>query len=191
MNWSKTNSMKVWMSLLGYCKCVQHYWIQWNYRLTRACWRRHINSSRPGQNGRHLADDIFKCICLNKNVRIPIQISLKFVPMRPIDDKPALVLVMAWRWSGNKQLPKPMLTQFINTYMWHYGGVDELNKCTSQVGRWNTDKSSYGLSADFCYENVALKNIINVCTIHIEIIIKLMTIREFHPPFTSTYVRVS
>ena len=31
-----------------------------------------------------LADDIFKCILLNENVRISIKISLKFVPKGPI-----------------------------------------------------------------------------------------------------------
>ena len=40
----------------------------------------------PKQNGRHLADNIFSCICLNENYRIPIQISLKHVPMSPIDN---------------------------------------------------------------------------------------------------------
>ena len=33
-----------------------------------------------------LADDIFKCIFLNENVRNLIQISLKFVPKGPIDN---------------------------------------------------------------------------------------------------------
>ena len=32
-----------------------------------------------------LADDIFNCIFLNENDRVPIQISLKFVPKGPID----------------------------------------------------------------------------------------------------------
>ena len=41
-----------------------------------------------------LADNIFKCIFLNENYIIPIQISLKFVPRCPIDNKPALVQVM-------------------------------------------------------------------------------------------------
>ena len=36
-------------------------------------------------------DNIFNCIFLNENVRISIQISLKFVPKDPIDNKPALV----------------------------------------------------------------------------------------------------
>ena len=44
-----------------------------------------------------LADDNFKCIFLNENDRIPIQISLKFVPRSQIDNKPALNQVMAWR----------------------------------------------------------------------------------------------
>ena len=33
-----------------------------------------------------LADDIFKCIFLNENGRIQIQISLKYVPKSPIDN---------------------------------------------------------------------------------------------------------
>ena len=37
------------------------------------------------------ADGIFNCIFLNENDRIPIQISLNFVPGGPIDIYPALV----------------------------------------------------------------------------------------------------
>ena len=47
-----------------------------------------------------LADDIFKSIFLNENVRILIWISLKFVPKDPIDNKSALFQVMAWRQTG-------------------------------------------------------------------------------------------
>ena len=43
-----------------------------------------------------LADDNFKSIFLNENERILIQISLKSVARSPIDNKPALVQVMAW-----------------------------------------------------------------------------------------------
>ena len=39
-----------------------------------------FNSLRPRQNGRHFADDIFKCIFLHENAWISIKISLKFVP---------------------------------------------------------------------------------------------------------------
>ena len=66
-----------------------------------------------------LAGDICKCIFLNENDRIPIQISLKFVPMSSIDNKPALVQVMAWRRIDNKPLPEAMMAQFIDAYMRH------------------------------------------------------------------------
>ena len=48
-----------------------------------------------------LADNIFKCIFLNENERIPIKISLKFVPKGPINNNPALVQVMVWRRTGD------------------------------------------------------------------------------------------
>ena len=49
-----------------------------------------VNSTLPGQNGRHFADDTFKCIFLNGEVCILIRSSLKFVSNGLIDDKPAL-----------------------------------------------------------------------------------------------------
>ena len=66
-----------------------------------------------------LADDNFKCIFLNENDRILIWISLKLIPKSPIDNKPALVQVMAWRRIGDKPLSEPMLTRFTDTYMQH------------------------------------------------------------------------
>ena len=66
-----------------------------------------------------LADDIFNCIFLNENNIISIQITLKYVPMSPIDNKPELVPAMAWRRAGDKPLPGPMITQFIDAYMRH------------------------------------------------------------------------
>ena len=68
-----------------------------------------IITLRPRQNGRHFADDIFKCIFLNENVWIPIKISLKFVPKGPINNIPALVQIMAWRRPGDKPLSEPMM----------------------------------------------------------------------------------
>ena len=65
------------------------------------------------------------CIFLNENDRIPIQISLNHAPRSPIDKKPALVQVMAWRRTGGKPLPEPMMAQFSDVYMRHYG-EDEL-----------------------------------------------------------------
>ena len=50
-----------------------------------------VNSSSPGQNGRHFADDIFKFIFENEKFRIWIKMSRKFVPDVLIDNNPALV----------------------------------------------------------------------------------------------------
>ena len=61
--------------------------------------------------GAILEDDIFKRIFLNE----------KFVPKSPIDNKPALVQVMAWCQTGDKPLTEPMITQFIDAYMRHQG----------------------------------------------------------------------
>ena len=66
-----------------------------------------------------LAEDISKCIFLNENDRIPIQISLKFVPRSPIDNKPVLVQAVAWRRIGDKPLPELMMVHFIDVYMHH------------------------------------------------------------------------
>ena len=50
-----------------------------------------LNTLRPRQNGRHLADDIFKCIFMNENAWIPIKISMEFVLKGPINNIPELV----------------------------------------------------------------------------------------------------
>ena len=63
-----------------------------------------INTLRPRQNGRHFADDVFKCIFLNENVWILLKILLKFVPKGPINNIPSLVQIMAWRRPGDKPL---------------------------------------------------------------------------------------
>ena len=68
-----------------------------------------ISSLRPRQNGRHFPDDIFKWIFLNENVWISINISLKFVPMGPINNITTSVQVMAWRRPGDKPLSEPMM----------------------------------------------------------------------------------
>ena len=68
-----------------------------------------LNTLRPRQNGRHLADDTFNSIFVNENVRILITFSLKFVPNGSINNIPALVQIMAWcRW-GDKPLSEPMM----------------------------------------------------------------------------------
>ena len=50
-----------------------------------------FNSSPCGQNGRHFADDIFRCIFVNEKLCVLIEISLKFIPKSPTDNIFALV----------------------------------------------------------------------------------------------------
>ena len=64
---------------------------------------------RPRQNVRHFADNIFKCIFLNENGWLLIEISLKFVPKGPVNNIPALDQIMAWRRPGDKVLSEPMM----------------------------------------------------------------------------------
>ena len=80
-------------------------------------------SSPPGQNGRHFADDIFRCIFMNEKLHILIEISLKFTHKGPIDNNPALVYIMAWRRIGDKPLSEPMLK-------------DSLTHICDTKGRW-------------------------------------------------------
>ena len=73
----------------------------------------YINSLRPRQNGRHFADDVFKCIFLNENVWILLKISRKFVPKGPINNIPSLVQIMAWRRPGDKPLSESMMDSLL------------------------------------------------------------------------------
>ena len=76
----------------------------------------------PGGNSWHFTDNIFKCIFLNEDLWISINISLKFVPEGHIHNIPALVQVMAWHWPGGKPLSEPILVILL-TYMHHSASV--------------------------------------------------------------------
>ena len=55
------------------------------------------------------ADNIFKCIFLNKNL-ILIHISLKFVPKGSINNNP-------WLGADHKPLSEAMMVKFMDAYM--------------------------------------------------------------------------
>ena len=97
-NKTETNTQTVWVTL------VLNEWLI-------------LNTLRPRQNGRHFADDIFKCIFLNENIWIWLTISLKFVPEVRINNIPALVEIMAWRRSGDKPLSATMMVSLL-THIW-------------------------------------------------------------------------
>ena len=60
-----------------------------------------ITTLRSRPDGRPFPDEIFKCIFLNENVWISIEISL-FVPKGPINNNLALVQIMPSRRPGEK-----------------------------------------------------------------------------------------
>ena len=70
-----------------------------------------INTLRPRENGCHFGDDIFKCIFVNENLRIPIKISQKFVPKGPINNISGLVQKMTWHWPGDKPLSETIMVR--------------------------------------------------------------------------------
>ena len=72
-----------------------------------------VNTLRPRQNGRHFTDDTFRLIFLNENVKISTKISLQFVSKGPINNIPALVLIMAWHRSGDKPLSESVVVSLL------------------------------------------------------------------------------
>ena len=83
-----------------------------------------IDRLRLRENGRHFADDSYKCILLNENFKISYEISLKYVPYGIIDNLATLVQVIIW----------------INVGMFYWGiyesvGLNELILITSMGKR--------------------------------------------------------
>ena len=72
-----------------------------------------FNISWPRQHGRHFPDDTCECIFLNENVWISIKMSLKFVPIGPINNSPALIQIMTWHQSVDKPLSEPMMVNLL------------------------------------------------------------------------------
>ena len=73
-----------------------------------------FNTLRPRQNGRHFADNIFKCNFFNENVWTLIKISMNYFPKGPIiNNILTLAQIMAWCRSGDKPLSEPMMVSLL------------------------------------------------------------------------------
>ena len=55
-----------------------------------------FNTLKQRKKWRHFPDDTFKCIFLNRNIGISIQISLQFVTHAAVNNIPAMFQIMAW-----------------------------------------------------------------------------------------------
>ena len=73
------------LKLVSYIHILMCCWLVWPWKFN-PCYKVWNN----GAFGRHFPDNIFKWIFLNENVWISFRISLKFVPMSPINNTPAL-----------------------------------------------------------------------------------------------------
>ena len=141
----------------------------------------HFNSLRPRQNECQFADDISKCIFLNENVQIPIEISLKFVPKGPTNNIPALVQIMVRHQPGDEPLSELMMVsllmhiwvtrpELLKLYMYvhkarqlavpntilaysnHILGINLLGKCNYYHKQWmTTPKANCNHSIDRFY----------------------------------------
>ena len=100
-----------------------------------------VNPLRPRQNGRHSADDTLNRIFVNENVRISIEISLKFVPGGPINNIPSLVQIMAWRRPGDKPLSESMMVSLLTHIC--VTRPQWVNKCEQRNDVWSMNWSIY------------------------------------------------
>ena len=94
-----------------------------------------LNTSRPIQNGRHFPDDRFKCLFLNGNIWINIEIPMYFVPGGQINNIPALFQMMAWRRLDDKRLSEPMLVVLL-AHIYAVLVGDELMAWHDDVIKW-------------------------------------------------------
>ena len=86
---------------------------KWNY-----IWKRNTllcNTSRQRENCQHFADNIFKCVSMNENLWVLDKFSLKYIPWGLVDNMAALVQIIAWHQSGDRQLSAVMMVMFC----WH------------------------------------------------------------------------
>ena len=103
-----------------------------------------VNTLRLRQNGWHFVDDIFKCIFMNGNIWISINISLKFVPMGQIEKIPALVQIMAWYRPGDKPLSEPMMVHVILLTHIYVTGPQWVKACFLQT--WTSMSHPFSLN---------------------------------------------
>ena len=78
-----------------------------------------LSTSLPGKNWPPFRRRYFQMQFLERRVLVFGFNLLMFVPKRPIGNTSALIQVKAWRRTGDRPLPEPMLVQFNNAYMRH------------------------------------------------------------------------
>ena len=92
-----------------------------------------LNTLRLRQE-RHFVDDIFKCIFFNENITLSMKMSPRVVSQGPLDNTSSLVEVMARHRTGDKPLPKSMMTQITDAYRPHTAAMCGIKVlCTQHI----------------------------------------------------------
>ena len=133
-------------NIIIYCSHLNNHFMVSGPSGSQETW---LNTMCLEQNGCHFPDNIFKYIFLNEINKIPIWISLKFVPRSPVDNEPTLVQVMAWRRTGDKPLSESMMVRL------------PMNICVTRpqwVDIWRPLENGHNFADDFLtsiflYEN--------------------------------------
>ena len=98
------------------------------------------------------AGSIFKCV-LTENVHMLIQMSLKFVPKGPTDNKSALAQMIAWRQTVDKRFPDPRWPRSLDhndLTQWGRGKMASIFQTTfSNAFSWMKTKISIKISLKF------------------------------------------
>ena len=94
------------------------------------------------QNGWNFSDNIFKCILVNENHFISIQISLKFVHKGSSYHKSALVQIKTWRQIADT----PLLQPSVDRDVWHNMASLSNNDAKLFVKKWTRKTNDYLLS---------------------------------------------
>ena len=119
-----------------------------------------FNTLRARQNGRHFANDIFKCISVDGNFSISDKIWLKYVTYGLIHNVPVPIQVMAWCCSGNKPLSEPTLTYFTDVYMRHPASINMrpyMSSFRPNASRADGDESSATVASEWVYETHTIR----------------------------------
>ena len=123
-----TDEKSTLVQVMAWCRqATSHYLSQcWPRSMspngvTRPQWVKNLNSSPSGQNGRHFAGDIFRCILLMKNFVFWLKFHLSLFLRIQLTINPALVQILAWCQIGDKPWSEPMLIRFTDAHMWYNG----------------------------------------------------------------------
>ena len=104
--------------------CLNQFWLS-NVYLVKKKSREAVvclvNTLRPRQNGCHCADDSFKCIFMDKNTLISIEISVKSVSKGPVNNIQCQAII----WTNDSQIP--------DAYMRHSASVGWVKSCKISI----------------------------------------------------------